>query len=97
MVQYGTFLKVVSGDREEDSRKRVKQLQKQLVEVKKEREHEVQKRNEMIAHLKDQLQEMKAKTGMESKYVKKVVDVSVAQTQKRCRLAEEKTKADIEV
>ena len=26
----------------------------------------------MIAHLKDQLQEMKAKTTMESKYIKKV-------------------------
>ena len=32
----------------------------------------VAKRGEMIAHLKDQLQEMKAKTTMESKYIKKV-------------------------
>ena len=31
----------------------------------------LQQRNEMIAHLKDQLQEMKAKTSMEGKYIKK--------------------------
>ena len=29
----------------------------------------------MIAHLKDQLQEMKAKTGLEAKYVKKEAQV----------------------
>ena len=34
-----------------------------------------QKKNEMIAHLKDQLQEMKAKTGLEAKYVKKEAQV----------------------
>ena len=35
----------------------------------------LQKLNEMIAHLKDQLQEMKAKTGLEAKYVKKEAQV----------------------
>ena len=34
-----------------------------------------QQRNEMIAHLKDQLQEMKAKTSMEGKYIKKDAEV----------------------
>ena len=33
----------------------------------------------MIAHLKDQLQEMKAKTGLEAKYVKKEAQV-ISQT-----------------
>jgi len=35
----------------------------------------MQQRNEMIAHLKDQLQEMKAKTSMEGKYIKKDAEV----------------------
>ena len=35
----------------------------------------LQQRNEMIAHLKDQLQEMKAKTSMEGKYIKKDAEV----------------------
>lgn len=31
----------------------------------------------MIAHLKDQLQEMKAKTSMEGKYIKKDAEVRI--------------------
>ena len=46
-----------------------------------------QRRNEMIAHLKDQLQEMKAKTAMERKYVQKSSEVSVTQTKKKCDLS----------
>ena len=38
--------------REEEGRRRVKSLQRQLTEVKREKEEEVQQRNEMIAHLK---------------------------------------------
>jgi hypothetical protein len=38
--------------REENGRKRVKLLQKQLGDIKKEKEKEIQERNEMIAHLK---------------------------------------------
>ena len=53
--------------REEEGRKRVRLLQRQLQDVKKEKEKELQERNEMIAHYKDQLQEMKAKTNMEGK------------------------------
>ena len=37
----------------------------------------LQQRNEMIAHLKDQLQEMKAKTSMEGKYIKKDAEVRI--------------------
>jgi len=75
-------------DREEASRKKLRQMQKQIAELKRSRETELQQRSEMIAHLKDQLQEVKAKTSMEGKYVKKVCDVSVAQTQKRCLMSE---------
>merc|ERR1712087_165196 len=67
-----------------------------LQEMKRERETEIQQRNEMIAHLKDQLQEMKAKTSMENRYVKKMADVTVAQTQRRCQLTEKELKEEIE-
>jgi len=82
--------------KEEESRKLVKTLQRQLGDVKKEKESEIQQRNEMIAHLKDQLQEMKAKTSMEGKYIKKDAEVRVSCTQKRCQQAENALKEDLE-
>lgn len=81
--------------REDASRKRVKQLQKALIENRKEQELELQKRNELIAHLKDQLQETKAKTNMENKYIKKDADVRVACSQKKCQLTEQEIKNEI--
>lgn len=54
--------------REGEGVKRVKFLQRQLIEVRKEKEQELQQRNELIAHFKDQLQETKAKTNMEGGY-----------------------------
>lgn len=75
----------------------MKALQRQLVDVRKEKEIEIQQRNEMIAHLKDQLQEMKAKTNMEGKYIKKCAEVSVAQTQKKCTMMEKDNRDEIEV
>jgi len=82
--------------KEEKSRKKVKQLQKQLLDVKKEKEVEVQKRKEMIAHLKDQLQETKAKTSMETKYIKKDAEVRVTCAQKQCQKTEAELKEEIE-
>ncbi|XP_044312152.1 dynein regulatory complex protein 9 [Varanus komodoensis] len=82
--------------REEMGRKKIKCLQKQLSDVKKEMDFEVQNRNEMIAYLKDQLQEMKAKTDMESRYVKKDTELQVAQVQKRCSAAENDLQNEIE-
>lgn len=82
--------------KEEESRKLVKSLQRRLVEVKKEKESEIQQRNEKIAHLKDQLQEMKAKTGMEGKYIKKDAEVRVNCTQKRCAQTENEMKEELE-
>ena len=40
----------------------------------------------MIAHLKDQLQEMKAKTSMEGKYIKKDAEVNISYTHFSCAL-----------
>uniref|UniRef100_A0A8C3SSY1 IQ motif containing G n=1 Tax=Chelydra serpentina TaxID=8475 RepID=A0A8C3SSY1_CHESE len=73
---------------EEEGRKEIKSLQKRLQDVKKEKDLELQNRNEMIAYLKDQLQEMKAKTDMESRYVKKDTELQVYQTQKKCSTVE---------
>ena len=70
-------------------KKRIKGLQKQIVEVNRQKESELQQRAEYFAHLKDQLQETKAKTNMEEKYVKKLTDNNVAQTQHKCRLSED--------
>ncbi|ETE59628.1 IQ domain-containing protein G, partial [Ophiophagus hannah] len=53
-------------------------------------------RNEMIAYLKDQLQEMKAKTDMENRYVKKDTDLQVAQAQKKCFATENDLQNEIE-
>ncbi|XP_009466777.1 PREDICTED: IQ domain-containing protein G [Nipponia nippon] len=74
--------------REEEGKKEIKSLEKQLQDVKKQTEIELQHRDEMIAYLKDELQEMKAKTNMESCYMKKSTDLQVHQTQKKCSNAE---------
>lgn len=83
--------------REENGRKHVKMLHKKLIDIQKEKEIELQQRNNMIAHFKDQLQEMKAKTDMEGKYLKKSAEVTVAQTQKKCTLSEKAMQDEIEV
>lgn len=72
-------------------------LHKKLIDIQKEKEIELQQRNNMIAHFKDQLQEMKAKTDMEGKYLKKSAEVTVAQTQKKCTLSEKAMQDEIEV
>ncbi|XP_009695059.1 PREDICTED: IQ domain-containing protein G [Cariama cristata] len=74
--------------REEEGKEEIKSLQKQLQDVKKETEIELQNRDNMIAYLKDELQEMKAKMNMESCYVKKSTDLRVHQTKKKCSNAE---------
>ncbi|XP_010156927.1 PREDICTED: IQ domain-containing protein G, partial [Eurypyga helias] len=74
--------------REEEGKKEIKSLQKQLQDVKKETEIELQNRDAMIDYLKDELQEMKAKANTESSYTKKSTDLQVHQTQKKCSNAE---------
>ncbi|XP_058518024.1 dynein regulatory complex protein 9 isoform X2 [Ochotona princeps] len=82
--------------REEKGRKQIKSLQKQLINVKKERQAEAQIQNEYIAHLKDQLQELKAKTNLENGYMKKITDLQIAQTQKKGSKSEELLLEEIE-
>lgn len=78
--------------REETSRKTIKELEKALKDIKVDKEVKLQERNELIAHLKDRFQELKAKTNMEAKYVKKSTDNSVLQVKKKCELTETELK-----
>nr|XP_013050450.2 dynein regulatory complex protein 9 isoform X1 [Anser cygnoides]XP_047932801.1 dynein regulatory complex protein 9 isoform X1 [Anser cygnoides]XP_047932802.1 dynein regulatory complex protein 9 isoform X1 [Anser cygnoides] len=82
--------------REEEGKKEIKSLQKQLQDVKKETEMEFQNRDNMIVCLKDEFQEMKAKTDMEKRYIKKSTDLQVHQTQKKCSNAENGLNKEIE-
>lgn len=82
--------------REEKGRRKIKSLQKQLVDVKRERQMQVQNGNEYIAHLRDQLQEMKAKTNLENLYMKRNTELQISQTQKKCNRAEELLLEEIE-
>ncbi|KAL1788496.1 IQ domain-containing protein G isoform X1 [Sigmodon hispidus] len=82
--------------REEKGRRQIRTLQKQLVDVKKERQMQVQNGNEYIAHLKDQLQEMKAKTNLENLFMKRNTELQISQTQKKCNRAEELLLEEIE-
>lgn len=81
---------------ETQTRKRIKQLTNQLVQLKKDQELEVMNRQQLIAHLKDQLQEFKAKTNLECKYVKKSTENDLAQNLARCTLEENNLKIERE-
>ncbi|XP_048202822.1 dynein regulatory complex protein 9 [Perognathus longimembris pacificus] len=82
--------------REEKGKKQIRSLQRQVMNVKKERQAEVQSRNEYISHLKDQLQEMKAKTNLENQYMKKNTELQISQTQRKCNRTEELLMEEIE-
>ncbi|XP_064021537.1 dynein regulatory complex protein 9 isoform X3 [Pogoniulus pusillus] len=74
--------------RAEEGKREIKSLEEQLQDVKKEMEVELQNRADVIANLKDELQEMKAKMDRESSYMKRSTDFQVGQTQKKCSNAE---------
>ncbi|XP_072201036.1 dynein regulatory complex protein 9 isoform X2 [Excalfactoria chinensis] len=82
--------------REEEGKKEIKSLQKQLQDVKKETEIELQNRNNVILYLKNELQELEAKAAMEHRYMKKSTDLQVHQTQKKCSNAENRLTKEIE-
>ncbi|KAI4894893.1 hypothetical protein NFI96_003889, partial [Prochilodus magdalenae] len=94
--------------REEEGRLRTKALQRQLVDIRKEKTLKLQKREEMMAHLKDQLQELRMRTTLEKKYVKSSAELLVDQGQKlytqkekelenEIRLLQEKLEEEIRV
>uniref|UniRef100_A0A8C9ETX2 Uncharacterized protein n=1 Tax=Pavo cristatus TaxID=9049 RepID=A0A8C9ETX2_PAVCR len=83
--------------REEEGKKEIKSLQKQLQDVKKETEIELQNRDNVILYLKNELQEMEARAAMEHRYMKKSTDLQVHQAQKKCSNAENRLTKEIEV
>uniref|UniRef100_A0A8C3L863 IQ motif containing G n=1 Tax=Chrysolophus pictus TaxID=9089 RepID=A0A8C3L863_CHRPC len=82
--------------REEEGKKEIKSLQKQLQDVKKETEIELQNRDKVILYLKNELQQMEAKAAMEHRYMKKSTDLQVHQVQKKCSNAENRLNKEIE-
>uniref|UniRef100_A0A8C2TNP0 IQ motif containing G n=1 Tax=Coturnix japonica TaxID=93934 RepID=A0A8C2TNP0_COTJA len=82
--------------REEEGKKEIKSLQKQLQDVKKETEIELQNRNNVILYLKNELQKAEAKAAMEHRYMKKSTDLQVHQTQKKCSNEENRLNKEIE-
>ncbi|KAL0961612.1 hypothetical protein UPYG_G00354180 [Umbra pygmaea] len=83
--------------REEESHQRVKDLQSQLLDIGKEKALELQKRKEMTTHLKDQLQEIKFKTGMERKYVNSSAELLVYQGRKHNANSEKELEDEIKL
>ncbi|NWH59089.1 DRC9 protein, partial [Geococcyx californianus] len=82
--------------REEEGKKKIKALQKQLQNVKKETERELKNRDDMIAYLRHKLEVMKIETDMERRYMKKITDLQVCETQKKCHNAESGLEKEIQ-
>ncbi|NXC54132.1 DRC9 protein, partial [Aleadryas rufinucha] len=74
--------------RSEKGKKDIKALQKQLQDVKKQAEQDLQDRDKVIDCLKDKLQEKTATLNTESYYMKKHTDLQIQLTQKKCSNAE---------
>ncbi|XP_023788745.1 IQ domain-containing protein G isoform X1 [Cyanistes caeruleus] len=82
--------------REEKGKKEIKALQKQLQDVKKQTDNDLQNRDKVIDHLKDKLQETTAKLNTESNYMKKNTDLQIQLTQKKCSSAEDALEKEIQ-
>ncbi|KAF4796047.1 IQ domain-containing protein G [Turdus rufiventris] len=74
--------------REEKGKKEIKALQKQLQDVKKQTDKDLQNRDQAIDRLKDKLQENTAKWNTESYYMKRSTDLQIHLTQRKCSNAE---------
>ncbi|NXA93247.1 DRC9 protein, partial [Melanocharis versteri] len=82
--------------REEKGKKEIKALQKQLQDVKKQSDKDLQSRDKVIERLKDKLQEKTAKLNTESYYMKKNTDLQIQLTQKKCSNAENALEKEIQ-
>ncbi|NWW08673.1 DRC9 protein, partial [Oreocharis arfaki] len=82
--------------RSEKGKKDIKALQKQLQDVKKQAEKDLQDRDKVIDRLKDKLQEKTAKLNTESYYMKKHADLQIDLTQKNCSNAENALEKEIQ-
>lgn len=75
---------------EEENRNKIKELHVEIAKVRKETEIVLLECDEAIAYLKDQVQEMKAKSNLEAKYVRNTAETNVDQTQRKCSSNEAK-------
>ncbi|NXE39613.1 DRC9 protein, partial [Ptilorrhoa leucosticta] len=82
--------------RSEKGKKEIKALQKQLQDVKKQAEKDLQDRDKVIDRLKDKLQEKTAKLNTEGYYMKKNTDLQIQLTQKKCSNAENALEKEIQ-
>ncbi|NXN85704.1 DRC9 protein, partial [Bombycilla garrulus] len=82
--------------REEKGKKEIKALQKQLQNVKKQTDDDLQNRDKVIDSLKDKLQERMAKLNIESYYMKKNTELQIHQIQKKCSSAENVLEKEIQ-
>ncbi|EGD78293.1 hypothetical protein PTSG_09359 [Salpingoeca rosetta] len=73
--------------KERKSREMVKQLKAEIQRVKDQKEHDIQERNELIAQLKDQRQEARVRTQMETDYIERSAQVSVQMANKRKQMS----------
>ncbi|NXM28157.1 DRC9 protein, partial [Oxyruncus cristatus] len=82
--------------REEEGKKEIKSLQKQLQDVKRQTTKDLQNRDKIIDRLKEKLQEKTAKLDTESSYMKKDTDLQIHQTQKKCSKEENALNTEIQ-
>lgn len=81
--------------REEENRRTIARLRKQLKDLLVSKETDILQKNEEIALLKDQRQEAKARTTMENKYIKKDAVVRVEMSQKKTERDQNSIRAEI--
>jgi hypothetical protein len=67
----------VAQQKETNAKRELKDLNRRLAATKKGTETEVHELTEMIAHIKDQIQELKSQTAIEGRYVKKSAETSI--------------------
>nr|CAH8873288.1 unnamed protein product [Trichobilharzia regenti] len=83
--------------REQKAREKIKEIKKKIEEKNEEGIKIIEQGKESIAHLKDQVQEMKAKIIMEEKYITRYSTVKLEEFQSQCDEKENEIKHQIEI
>lgn len=82
---------------EEASRRRIKELNDEIQDIRQQKATELARRAEVIAYQKDQLQEAKAKSQLEVTYESKKCENHLEQIRERCFIAEQEMRREQEV
>lgn len=83
--------------REEASRRRIKELNDEIQDIRQQKATELARRAEVIAYQKDQLQEAKAKSQLEVTYESKKCENHLEQIRERCFIAEQEMRREQEL